>query len=556
MADYKWTFANVGGAARVCVKTGEDIRHLVDLDEKLWTVLSCPTTGLEIAAESLQLMDTDGDGKLRVKEVKATTAWLCQVLNSPDVLIPGGEAELALDAIKDEAILAVAKKVAGESAKVNLAQVDAAIAGATIEAQAAPAAPVAPLSGDIIAAYKAKKEEYAAYFEQEKLAGLGLAVIAADAVKPGMEKEAFEEMGAKIAAYDAEVAAHEAAVAAVNAANAAALAAAQAEYQPLRKLLLLVRDYYRLVRNFVTFDDFYGKGTQAMFQAGTLIIDQRACKMCMRVNEMPKHTLQAPASGMYLLYCDCENKKLGQKMQIVAAVTVGDVRNLAVGKNAIFYDNKGNDWDAVVTKIIDNPISIGQAFFSPYRKLGNYVADLVNKRAAQKESQGFADMTAKVQSGVDNKGAEAKPAAAPFDIAKFTGMFAAISLGLGALGGALASVASGLAKLAWWQVIVVIVGVFLVISGPSMFLAWMKLRKRNLAPVLNANGWAVNAEVMVSVLFGATLTNKAQFPLLNMVDPSVKKGMPRWAKWVVGLLIVGAVIAAAVYFGVCPCCGE
>ena len=541
MAKYNWTFANVGGVTRVKIQSGEDIRHLGELDEKLWTVLSCPTTGLEIDSESLRLMDSDGDGKLRVKEVQQAAAWLCSVLRDPEVLLAGKDEVLIAD-IVDEGMRTVAEAVAKGNPQVSLADVEAAIAGVSIEAVAAPEVPYA---ADVMAAYKAKKDEYAAYFEQEKLAKLGLAVIAADAVKPGMEQAAFEEMGKAIADY-------EAAVAAAADANAKALSAAQAQYQPLRKLLMLTRDFYRLLRNFVTFEDFYRKDIQAIFQAGTLVIDQRACTLCLRVSDMGKQNAQAGASGMFLVYCDCESKKLGQKMQIVAAMTVGDIRNLTVGKNALFYDNQGNDWDAVVTKIIDNPISISQAFWSPYRKFGAWVTDLINKSAAEKDSKGFADLTAKVQEGAKNTPAAGeKPKVQAFDIAKFAGIFAAIGMAVGYIGAFFTSVVGGFAALKWWQDILAVIGILLVISGPSMFLAWMKLRKRNLAPVLNANGWAINADVMVSVVFGNTLTTQAQFPLLQLVDPSVKKKMPCWAKWLIGLVaaaIVAAGIWAAVYF--------
>ena len=544
MGKYNWTFANVGGVTRVKIQSGEDIRHLGELDEKLWTVLSCPTTGLEIDSESLRLMDSDGDGKLRVKEVQQAAAWLCSVLRDPEVLLAGKDEVLIAD-IADEGMRTVAEAVAKGNPQVSLADVEAAIAGVSIEAVVAPEAPYA---ADVMAAYKAKKDEYAAYFEQEKLAKLGLAVIAVDAVKPGMEQAAFEEMGKAIADY-------EAAVAAAADANAKALAAAQAQYQPLRKLLMLTRDFYRLLRNFVTFEDFYRKDIQAIFQAGTLVIDQRACTLCLRVSDMGKQNAQAGASGMYLVYCDCESKKLGQKMQIVAAMTVGDIRNLTVGKNALFYDNQGNDWDAVVTKIIDNPISISQAFWSPYRKFGAWVTDLINKSAAEKDSKGFADLTAKVQEGAKNTPAAGeKPKVQAFDIAKFAGIFAAIGMAVGYIGAFFTSVVGGFAALKWWQDILAVIGILLVISGPSMFLAWMKLRKRNLAPVLNANGWAINADVMVSVVFGNTLTTQAQFPLLQLVDPSVKKKMPCWAKWLIGVLAV-AIVAAGIWAAVHFCCG-
>lgn len=527
------------------IQSGEDIRHFGELDEKLWTVLSCPTTGLEIDSESLRLMDSDCDGKLRVKEVQQAAAWLCSVLRDPEVLL-AGKAEVLIADIADEGMRTVAEAVAKGNPQVSLADVEAAIAGVSIEAIVAPKAPYA---ADVMAAYKAKKDEYAAYFEQEKLAKLGLAVIAADVVKPGMEQAAFEEMGKAIADY-------EAAVAAAADANAKALAAAQAQYQPLRKLLILNRDFYRLLRNFVTFEDFYRKDIQAVFQAGTLVIDQRACTLCLRVSDMSKQNAQAGASGMFLVYCDCESKKLGQKMQIVAAMTVGDIRNLTVGKNALFYDNQGNDWDAVVTKIIDNPISISQAFWSPYRKFGAWVTDLINKSAAEKDSKGFAELTAKVQEGAKNPPAAGeKPKVQAFDIAKFAGIFAAIGMAVGYIGAFFTSVVGGFAKLRWWQDILAVLGILLVISGPSMFLAWTKLRKRNLAPVLNANGWAINADVMVSVVFGNTLTTQAQFPLLQLVDPSVKKKMPCWAKWLIGV-VAAAILAAGVWAAVHFCCAE
>ena len=471
-----------------------------------------------------------------MKEVVQTAEWLCSMLRNPESLL-AGKAEVALANIADEALLAVAEQVAGGKETVTLADVDAAIAGVAIDAQVAPEAPFA---ADVIAAYKAKQAEYAAYYEQEKLQQLGLATIAEDAAKPGLQETEFAEMGSKIAAY-------EAGTAAANDANAKALAAAQAQYMPLRKLLLLSRDFYRLLRNFITFEDFYDKNqtTKAIFQAGTLIIDQRACALCVRVNDMAKQNAQAGLSGMYLIYCDCESKKLGKKMQIAAAMTVGGIRNLSVGKNALFYDNEGNDWDAVVTKIIDNPISISQAFWSPYRKFGAWVTDLINKSAAEKDSKAFSEATAKIQEKKDEMSPLDKKKMETFDIAKFAGIFAAIGMAVGYIGAFFTSLGEGLKDLfivGWWMPILAILGLMLVISGPAMIMAWFKLRKRNLAPILNANGWAVNADAIVSVLFGATLTQQAQFPMLQLVDPLAKKGMPAWKKWLISIASVLVVL--------------
>lgn len=546
--NHTWTYANIGGNTRVIIKNGKDIQHLAELDEKLWTVLACPTFGLEIPDESLQLMDANGDKKIHVADVVATSQWLCQMLKDPQLLFKASDT-LALSDIADEAILAVATPLA-EDGKVSLATVKKAIADAKIEAQPLPQA---PYNAEVIAAYKNCQDAYAKYFATARLEALGLATQPADAVAPGMTEEKWTEMGKQIADYEANKMAD-------DSANAAALMAAQTVYKPLEKLLLLSRDFCTLLRNFVSFQDFYSKRGKALlgrgadndapwaiFQAGTLVIDQRACNLCLRVEDMAKHNTQAPESGMFLIYCQCTHHASGQKMQIVAAMTIGDIRNLKVGKNALFYDRQGRDWEAEVIKIIDNPISIGQAFWSPYRKLGEWVSGLITKSAAEKEKKSFADMTAKLQT--PPAAGQATPAQ-PFDVAKFAGIFAAIGLAIGSIGTFLTSLLSEVKEMHAWALLIV-PAILIVVSGPSMILAWMKLRKRNLAPLLNANGWAINADAIISVLFGNTLTEQAQFPVLKLADPHAKiKKLSKGGKWTIAIaaLLLGIAVALVVLY--------
>ena len=559
---HTWTYANIGGNTCIVIKSGKDIQHLAELDEKLWTVLACPVSGLEIPEESLRLLDTNGDAKIHIQDIIATAKWLCSILQDPSVLIQGAD-NLPLTAIKDEAVLNVAQALA-ENGVVTLSAVKTAIAKASVEQQTLPAAPYA---ADVIAAYKNCQEAYARYFQTIKLQSMGLAILPADAAVPGLTEDQFIEMGKQIADY-------ESAKAAAETANEAAKIAAQAVYKPLEKLLLLNRDFCTLLRNFVSFQDFYAKRSKsllgrgaddeapwAIFQAGTLVIDQRACNLCLKVSDMAKHNVQAPDSGMYLLYCQCTLPTTGEKMQIVAAMTVGDIRNLKVGKNALFYDRQGRDWEAEVVKIIDNPISVGQAFWSPYRKLGEWVSGLITKSAAEKESKSFAELTAKLQTSPASMGKAPTPA--PFDIARFAGIFAAIGMAVGAIGTFLTGLLHQFVELKWWTLVVIPV-LLLVISGPSMILAWMKLRKRNLAPLLNANGWAINADAIVSVMFGNTLTEQAQFPITKLLDPHAKvKKLSKAGKWSLAIvaILLGIVIAIAVIYclGVlpveCTCCG-
>ena len=323
--------------------------------------------------------------------------------------------------------------------------------------------------------------------------------------------------------------------------------------------LYMLRDFYRLLRNFITFNDFYkkDKDISAIVQSGTLIIDQRACRFCMKVENMGAHNATAATSGMYLVYCDCTTKTSPAKLQIVAAVTVGEVGNLIVGKNAVYYDNAGLEWDAVITKVVDNPISVMQAFWNPYRRMATAVENLINKSAAEKDAKMMANATAKINAAPTSlpaapaEGADpaAKPAATPpFDIAKFAGIFAAIGMAVGMIGSALAALAKELFALTWWQLLLTFAAILLIISGPSMVMAWMKLRRRNIAPLLNANGWAVNAAAKISIPFGNTLTDVAKFPKMKLKDPYAT-GMPAWAKVLITLCILAGAAAAAWYFG-------
>jgi hypothetical protein len=179
--------------------------------------------------------------------------------------------------------------------------------------------------------------------------------------------------------------------------------------------------------------------------------------------------------------------------------------------------------------------------------MATVIENLISKNAADKDAKMMKEATDKINAApaaAPAAGAAAKPAEAqPFDIGKFAGIFAALGMALGMIGTALASLAKGIFALAWWQVILAFAGVLLAVSGPAMIMAWMKLRRRNIAPLLNANGWAVNASSKISIMFGETLTDIAKYPKLKLKDPYARKGLAPWKKWVISLSALVVVLA-------------
>ncbi|MBX3705604.1 MAG: hypothetical protein KF911_03140 [Pseudomonadales bacterium] len=696
---HRWRFFRSGGFDQVALESADDLRHLDELDPKLWTALNCPTTGLEFDARTLQLLDNDGDGQIRVPEIQAAVRWACRMLRDPQTLFAGGDLSIdAIDASDPEGatLRTAATNVLGylgKPADANLSVDDfsdmtrlfspdhnngdgvvpAALTGdpllarvigeivdtqggvpdrsgepgATSETakaffeQAAAylawrkrgedtAAELLPL-GDTTAAASAALDAVAAriddFFARCQLAAFD--PRSAEALNP--PASAYEAIGAHtIAGDDAEVRALPLARveagralplgSGVNPAWAAELAAladtvvkpllgvrdslTQADWQaltaklaPYRKwmserpdsavceldpahlaaitgndthariealiaedqraetsaatidaverLVRYHRDLVTLLRNFVTLSDFYGGRQKAIFQAGTLYLDQRSCELVLRVSDMGAHANMAPFSGCYLVYCTCERAG-SAPITIAAALTGGEVDELMVpGRHGVFYDRAGRDWKATVVRIVEQPVSIRQAFWSPYRRVGTFIENQIRNFAASRDK----DVDSKAQAGVTEAAAtaEAGKAAPPaFDIAKFAGIFAAIGLAVGAIGTALTAAISGLFALAWWQVPLVIAAVMLAISGPSMLLAFMNLRRRNLGPLLDANGWAVNARARINIPFGGSLTGVAALPpgsSRSLVDPFADKKRP-WKTWLFLLVVVAGLIAA------------
>lgn len=621
-SDYQWKYCSVGGVTRVNITSGSDIAHLGELDQKLWTIISCPTKGLEFDEKTLGFLDKDGDGQIRVHEIVSAAQWLTSVFKDPDFLLRGSDT-VAVDDLADNeegkamaaALLKLNQRMSRQANDLSLADVQAYLSALDDKCRAeqeaveteAVHAPYGDNTEAVADAVAAIKDKVADFFMRCKLfnaydsygsaldvsaesiatiSGTNLAAniqqianyplshpckdlllhfdahinpawrasvdtfkaLAFDVDNPqqtAMSETQWNAIVAKVDAYQTAVAD---AKAAFDKAMAERVEAEKELIAPVDKLLHFSRDFYQLLRNYVVMLDFYRSGQQAIFQAGRLYIDQRCCELCIRVDDISKHAEMANLSGMFLIYCKCTSKSANKTMDIVAVLTEGDVEGLREGKNAVFYDREGKDWDAVVTRVVDNPISLKQAFWSPYRKTWNWITEKITKSAAEKEDNAVANLQAKADSAVTNVAtADAKKAEAvkkqPFDIAKFAGIFAAIGMAIGYIGGFFTALGSSI-KGHPSNLVLLIVGVIVIVSGPSVFLAWLKLRKRNLGPVLNANGWAVNACIKVNARFGATLTSIAQYPKLVIEDPFAEKQTPKWVIWlrIIGILILIAFV--------------
>src|SRR5690606_667133 len=139
----------------------------------------------------------------------------------------------------------------------------------------------------------------------------------------------------------------------------------------------------------VSFQNFYWRREKAIFQASRLYIGGRSCDLGVEVGDADADGVVGASSESFLMYCACTLRAqtgwVRETLNIVAAVTAGEQSELAVGRNGLFYDRDGNDWDATVVKVVQNAISVREAFWSPYRRVSKLVSDQIQKFAASRD---------------------------------------------------------------------------------------------------------------------------------------------------------------------------
>lgn len=507
---YKWKWTKEGRMAQVRFVTGEDIARLAELDQKCWAALSMPTTGVRFDARMLELMDADGDGRIRTPEVIAAIDFLkAKNVNLDDLLTPSeADRKKLADVLARQADLAASAPSAAD--KQALADWEAkgqtpevAVFG---EATAAGEAALAAVES-VIDAFFAPPEDMPLVTEapdvtlplRDHLNPKHLEAIMAFAdacVKPvlgdgvtSIDRIGWKKVKAAFAPYRAWVAAK-------PVMNAGKLGDLVDEERVLRYKLHLLE----FLENFVSMRRLYAADESATFQMGTLRIDGKEMSLCFHVASEAAHSALSGKSNCCVLYLKLTRPSEKAERSVCAVVTAGAVAQLYVGRNGVFFDRDGKDWDAVVTKVVENQVSLAEAFWAPWRKLGEGVASTVKKFLGAKQSAAQATVDASAQS------TEAGGAAMASSVA-------AIGIGIGMVTAAAASLMAVVSGMNAKEVAISIVALVLVVSLPSMILTWFKLRKRDLGAILNAGGWAVNRPMYFSMKRARAFTKCAPNPM-------------------------------------------
>ncbi len=657
-APHRWRFFKSARCVQVKLETGADLAALPELDQRLWTVLSASAEGLRFDAETLRLLDADGDGRIRAPDVLAAVAWLRPRFRSLDFLFARkGEVALAdVDASTPEgkALLAsftriLAREDRADAAAITLADVlgatelfnaqpfngdgvvtpkstaDDALAAVVAQiaacegtvpdrsgeagidqeradrffadaraylgwkAAGAKAAPLGVATAAAYAAFQAVEEEIDAYFTppadlplvaEDPTPVLPLTsgvhplwaerfrTFASAAAGPALGvadlasltradwaavKATFAPYGAWRAARAgaavaevgddrlAQLLAGGRAEAAVNdlLARDRALADESARFADCARALRFAAHLATWLCNYVNQANLYDTAGESVFRTGELYVDGRVCRLCFHVADEGAHAALAAKSKCCLLYAKLTRRAAGPARTVCAVVTAGSTAGLYAGRNGVFYDCDGQDWDAVVTRVVEAQVSLREAFWAPWAKIASTLAEQCRKFLSSRQEAAVAQVGGAAA-------AVAAPGPKPPDAAALASGVAALGMGVGMVGAACAGLVGLVAGLPIWKVLAGVAAVVLLVSLPSVVLAWFRLRTRDLGAILNACGWAVNRPLTFSMGLARTFTRRAALPAGAAVarDPYARHG-------VLGCLLLAALLAAAAAAGVC-----
>ena len=295
----------------------------------------------------------------------------------------------------------------------------------------------------------------------------------------------------------------------------------------LERLLLYHRHLLRFANNFVSFSQLYKTDERALFETGSLVIDGRWFNLAVIADDPEAHSAVAKSGSIFTMYLDVQRTTGEPMFRVAVPATSGSKGNLVVGKRGVFFDLDGREYDARITKIISNPISLREALAAPFVNLWNVILGKIEamSTASEKELEKTADIL------LPPPAAPAKTPGGP------SALFVGLSLSVAAIGSAFAFITKTLAGLTRGQVVLGLVGGIVVIMLPVTLTALIKLQRRDLSSLLEGSGWAINARMRLNRSQRKQFTMSAPYPVDAIGIPRHRRG-----RLLIAILIVLAVI--------------
>ncbi|MCI5779899.1 MAG: hypothetical protein MR051_08840 [Lentisphaeria bacterium] len=311
----------------------------------------------------------------------------------------------------------------------------------------------------------------------------------------------------------------------------------------LLKLALFQRDMMEFLNNFVALPDLFDTRRPSRLQMGKLVMDGRHFTLAVPVKNAAEHKRIILSSNICVIYVEISRNVAGvpEKKLLAVAVTGGTMRTLFVGKHGVFFDTDGNIYDARISEMVDQPVSIGEALKAPFFRF----ADFLGRQAEKIFNTRNAEIQKNMSAELSKTGTPAKPAAAAPAPSNLPMMLMGGGIGIAALGSSVAFIAKSLQNVSFLTVLAVLAGIIVIFGGPMVVVSLVKLYFRSLSRFLESCGCAVNRRMRLSRRMGAIFTFTPRRPKgeLLLIDPAEllplsRRTSPRFWKILAMLLAI------------------
>ena len=326
----------------------------------------------------------------------------------------------------------------------------------------------------------------------------------------------------------------------------------------LLKMVLFQQYLMEFLNNFVSLPYLFNPDEVSRLQMGKLVMDGRHFTLTVKVKNPAEHKRIIKNSNICVIYVEVshfdKNKKLSGEL-IAAAVTGGTMRSFFIGKHGVFFDSDGQIYDAVIRDIVEQPVSIGEAFKAPFFQFADFLSKQTEKIFNSRNAEMQKNLTTELNKAAPPAAAAktAKPAAAPVAGNSLPMLLMGGGIGVAALGSSIAFIAKSLQNVSLTTVLAVLGGIIVIFGGPSVINALIKIFRRNLSRFLESCGCAVNRPMRMTRKMGSIFTftpsrPRGEITLTDLVDELVPpKKFFRIFKKIFWIIIILLVIGAGVF---------
>ena len=275
----------------------------------------------------------------------------------------------------------------------------------------------------------------------------------------------------------------------------------------VRKVIICQTNLREFLNNFINMEALFSPDKRSFILAGKLVMNGYNFHMCMIVHDVAAHKKIAATSNVCVMYINATTgtAPATKSMTLAVAVTAGTMRRLFIGKSGVFYTPDGLIWDAVITDLIQQPVSLKEAILMPFYRIGDIIQKQAEKHFAAKTEALEADVTKNVDAKL--AGGEKKEGGISMPMLVMGG-----GVGIAALGSSFAFMAKSLQGVSVWRILAVLLGIFIIICAPFVILSLLKLFRRSLTRFLEANGCALNREMRLTLALGRIFTYVPRLP--------------------------------------------